>query len=313
VSVESEALDLLNSLNFFDYVRGALRRAGLPEPHLKFGLGLYVASVSRFADGSLRVYINEGEEGDALRLVSGVAMLLPTADRAGIFREFAAAWRAVKSRPDGKLLYVPDVPNLALRGDELRVGNAASAMVKQVVKGQFVVATTQPPPYEGAGENRWLTIDLPAVEKIDSAEAEKRAIRDETEYESWQHAQRLIRARYAKGVYRPMWAKRVFDEMRRDFRKRRHVHGLSKIWDAVTLMRSFCREASDQIQADFSSYAVSSLLLRNSFREGWAIPSAQKLYREITPANSRTSVVNPTNGRGKRYEHWTLRRRVGTP
>jgi hypothetical protein len=88
-----------------------------------------------------------------------------------------------------------------------------------------------------------------------------------------------------------------------DYRKRRHVHAFSKIWDAVATVRSFQSEEIEDVRASFESYAAAALLFRRSFKEGWAIPSAQKVYNKIVPDGTRSGVLNPANGLGKRYEH----------
>ena len=168
---EHPATELLSSAHFFYWhLRDALRKAGVSETHLKFAVGLYLSTLSRFGQEPMRIFIEECTAGDATTLMRSVGRLIPVIHRAGIFKSFGNAWTNFHRRPEAKVLYVPpaaEVLNpdglaISIRGDHARLWLEADNTF-ETATGNFVVVSAERPPYD-PDENRWLTIRLPRVE-----------------------------------------------------------------------------------------------------------------------------------------------------
>jgi hypothetical protein len=309
------ALETLRSRNFFDILRGSLRRMGLAGEE-RFGIGLFFVWISRFRPNPLRVYIQEATPGSATYLVRRVAKLLPSNQRVGIFRDLDQAWPHFEKYPKHKVVYLPPKRESGSWKSELQLDFLENRLTatwpvdrggrvverKRTVEDGFVLVSAEPPPY-WKNLTRWLTLRLPSPrEGLSDAESV-----DKKELAEWLEVQELIEERSQVPVFLPEWEELVIEKICQDERSRRHVPAFLIAWKTMCMLRSFLADGKeaehDVIEGDFESLAATAALLKKVFREGCWFPSTAQIYDTVTKPASRTGLVNPVTGKALTYFH----------
>ncbi len=314
-AVTKAALELIQSPDWFALLRGALMRTGLSPDEAVFGVGAFLAMVSRYRPNPLRVAINEKTAGSAKYFVRCVKQLLHPQTVCGVCSE--RHWLRFAKHPNHRVVYVQkwDETHEGIRfetnGNQIariseRMCDGRTIETPEIVDGRFTCFSEEFP-WESPDKLRWLTIQLPAPA---SSSTGLTPLSDD-ELATWREVQHLLRERAKRTIVLPDWADTVV-EQKCDGRGSRYLPVFLRAWQTMALLRSFAGnksagDAGDQqiIHADFDDLAITSLLVRKVFREGCWLPSPSKIFAQVFPGGPEHGVINPLTGKGVRYSQRT--------
>lgn len=162
-----EALECIQSPDFFARLRGALMRTGLSPDEAVFGVGAFFAMISRFRPSPLRVAINEKTAGGAKYFVRCVKQLLHPETVCGVCLE--QHWSRFAKDPNHRVVYVqkwrdgsPENIRFETNGDQIsriseRMCGGRIIETPEMVDGRFTCFSEEYP-WESPDKLRWLTI-----------------------------------------------------------------------------------------------------------------------------------------------------------
>jgi hypothetical protein len=323
--ITKASLAMLRSPDFFTQLRGALARVGLRREET-FGVGLFLALISRFRPNPLRVVIREASEGAAKYQVRAVSKLLGDEQILDVHSE--RGWSRFAKSPKSALTFVPTWSDHSAEGTRLEIeGNLLTRVITSrfhdrivetphVITAPFVCVSSEYPRgrFGGRGDGtRWLSMKLPAPESSSSSAL---PMLDKTEMACWLEIQCLLRDRAQVPILLPEWGDIMIAQASQDELSAPNIPAFIEAWKTMTLLRSFQRTEEDQhrdaIVATFEDLAATALLMRGVFQEGRRFPSPTKIFNEAFPVGKDSGVINPITGKGVRYtrrdckpEEWT--------
>jgi hypothetical protein len=307
---------MLRSLSpdFFGHLRSALTRTGLAGEE-RFGVGLFLALMSRFCPRPLRLLIQESTEGSAKYVLRSVSKLLETGTVRDVFSE--GGWSRFAADPAQAVAYVPRWSDWSRQGTRIEIeGNRLTRILRRerdgrvvetphTVEAPFACVSAQYPARhygEREGMQRFLTIKLPPPP---SSVSNALTPPGDDEIAVWVEVQRLVQERSDVPILLPDWEEVVIEQACLDERTARHIPAFLQAWKTMALLRSFGadkeRRRLELLQASFEDLAATSMLLRGVFREGHCFPSPAKVFDQVRSIGKESGVINPLNGKGVRY------------
>jgi hypothetical protein len=315
MSAGSEALTVLRSSHFFDRLRGFFHSTG-PAREVKVAIGLFLILVSRFRAHPLRLYVEQQTPGSATHLVRRVAQLLPSGSVAGFSGDMNRAWVKFEREPETKVFYIPPLAEMSqtaqprMEVHSNRITRVDSALIDGQITEQsrdierpFVCISAERVA-DWNEQSRWLTMKLkaPVTDENDQATGPQAS-----DLEVWHAMQDLIKERMQVPIRMPEWEEVVIEKIRVDRFATPHVAALLVLWKTMSALRSFIGQPTKEhpkvIRSNFEDYAVTAAVMKGLFLEGKILPSAQCIFDEVCKHAIDSSVINPLNGKGRRYTH----------
>ena len=312
--VRMAALETLQSKNYFDFLRGALRDAGLGGEEA-LGIGMYFIVMSGLQRYPLRLGIQESTEGAANYIIKRVAKLLLPATIITVDPTQDTDWGHLRQSPVHRTVFAPEwhvdsedggYARLIVQPDGIvrTIGTKRSGRVfedAEKVNGSFAFISG-----EGIsgwpGGPRWLSVRK--TERKGTA-VRRVSLRDQ-EIETWHEIQRLIQGRAQMQVILPEWTQTAIEQMCVDQRAAVHIPTFLQCWKTMSLVRSFQSggdDAPEIVHAGFLDLAAAVLLSKRLFREAKWFPSPKKVFESISPLGDRTGLIHPVTGKGVNFDH----------
>jgi hypothetical protein len=314
-AASTSALKMLRSINFFAFLRGALREVGLAGEE-KIGLGIYVVLTSRVLSNPLRLCLRESTAGNAKYLVKRVGKLFPPGDVLEISQNWDDTWRRFASAPDRKAVFLAGRCHCPAKDNNTRIEITDNRLVRirsveqqgrtiehnKEIAGSFACISSEEPLAQWNKRGRWLNINLPSPPTTEQTVFEERA-----DLPAWHEVQDLLRERAESRILLPPWEDLVVEKMCENEYAQLHIPAFLQAWKTMSLLRSFLSDGTTArakyIRADFESYAATGNLLKKVFREGSSFPSPAYIYNRISQVGDRAGVISPVTGKGRTYMH----------
>lgn len=319
---KTNALAMLHSADFFNYLRETMRGVGLAEGEEKFGMGVYFVATSRILQNPLRLSVLEKTEGSANFIVRRVAKLLQPDCFVEITPRANEAWSRFEKNPQNKLVYISDSTE---RRRRLEVAGIQLSRVTEVVRERRIeekrenvtapfacISADYQPPFDNA--SRFLTMRLKAPQVQTKATANSvfnhATPPDEERLSQWHRVQELVMARGQMRIVLPDWADLVVEEICKNERAARHLPAFLQAWKTMAVLRSFLGDEKTilrqgEVRGDFADFAATGLFLRGAFREGHWFPSIDGMFKRVMSKCQESALLHPLTGKGIRYSHRT--------
>lgn len=316
-TTESNARKMLCTIgcnDFFGALRAALRRAGLAEGELKFGIGFFFVLVSRFMQNPLRLYVNQKSKGNAKYLLLRVAQLLAPGTVIPMSGECDKAWSRFENAPAQRVVFIPPWDELAARASfdvrENQLTRSVPVVIDgrdvdkcETVEGSFACISGEYPD-DLKNRPRWLRVNLPKPpwqggNRPTRMTAEDRVV--------WFEIQKLIQKRAQLRILLPPWEELVVEKVCVDPRAHKNVPAFLQCWKIMTVLRSFGSHKEKDVQrgvlrADIEDFAATAAVMK-VFREGRWFPSPQYIFKKVSREGDHCYFIHPLTGKGVKYTH----------